>query len=235
MKKNKFTIGKIIGTSILILLLGIGIAWYNSTTIRNFVGRKIATSAISNPAPPPKRQHAILDSAYLKQFHNGDIMLRRGFGLITESLLDGMEGKYPVTHCGVLYKGEQDTMWQIIQAESNDVAEGVYKEDVRIFIVNSFPKSLAVVRLKAPKPQQEVFMNSILYYLDKKAPFDYDFNDQDTSQLYCTEMIDLSLQKATSKHLLPIRTSEAHFEGPSFDNFFDTTNFHILFNQTKVK
>ena len=204
---------------------------YNNDFLRNKTGRWIAKSSVIDPDNSKTskiREHSKISVNDLKKFEEGDIILRRGFGRISDLIEKEFKEKYGVTHCGVLTL--RDSVWYVINSESNNLHEGMQMTGLRQFLIDSHPKTIMVVRLNQEKHRPD-FIKWMNNYLERKVQFDYKFDDTDTTELYCTEVIDLSLQKALGEKILTDRIKIGLIDGPKFRHFYNPEYVEIIINQ----
>ncbi len=219
-------------TGIIILLGVFAIVLYNSPIVRSKAGRWVALNTASTYKSNSKlnqRPHSKLSEQDLLNFREGDIILRRGFGFVSDWIHNHFSDKYGLTHCGVLTL--KDSLWQVINCESNQYHEGMQITPLQAFLNDSHPETIVVVRLNDQEQAQPIFHQWMNYYLEKQVPFDYKFDDTDSSELYCTEVIDLALQKTLGKKILTQRKNIGLITAPSYSNFMNTENFSIIINQ----
>ena len=132
-----------------------------------------------------------LTQLQLTQLQEGDIILRRGYGLFSDMIADMLNNKkYDVTHSGILHKKRNE--WYVIHSLSSDVSntDGVQEQPLKNFLQYSMPEKLLVVRPNNITPAQGTqVVKRAQYYLQAKIPFDHIGTIDEPSQLYCTELI----------------------------------------------
>ncbi len=138
------------------------------------------------------------------KLQTGDIILRRGFGLISDMVSDTQKLKYDVTHCGFILKIKEK--YYVIHALSSDVAkeDGIQLQTLHDFLQASDPKKILITRYKKPIHQFEhKMLTTLSNYHKQKAPFDRDGNFDDQSKLFCSELIINVLSKDMKLFDLP--------------------------------
>lgn len=173
-------------------------------------------------------QSDTLSSKEIAQLQNGDILLRKGFGSISDYIADFLQEKYPVTHCGfVVIKGNQVFVLHTI---SNDSLNGMCLEPISDYLKQSQQNTLVAVRLKKIFSKTDEVLAKAQLLLQQKIPFDLAFDDYNASSLYCLEMVRNVLQEVYQEDLISKRTQKQTIDVLSMDNFFDSTYFEVVFN-----
>lgn len=169
-----------------------------------------------------------LSAQELALFQEGDILLRKGFGAISNFIADFLAEKYPVTHCGWVVHGADGSV-QILHTISNDSISGMTLEPLDSYQQQSQANSLVLIRLQDPSQIQEI-LHLARQRLAQQVPFDMEFNDKNSDALYCIELMRDVFLDVYQKDLLPNRTNRHGIDVLSMANFFDSTNFQIIFN-----
>lgn len=131
-----------------------------------------------------------LSSDEIAKLQEGDLILRRGYGLLSTLIMKMMDEHYQVTHLGVLIK--EHGQFYVIHSLSSSVSEvdGIQKQRLDSFVNNSYPSTLLISRLKNITPQQiSRVKDRLRYYLQQQVPFDHYFDAQDTTAYYCSELV----------------------------------------------
>ncbi len=169
----------------------------------------------------------------LALLEEGDIIMRRGFGLFSDWIAKSLNtGGMDVTHAGILTC--RNGNWQVIHALSSDVSpiDGMQVHSLNKFLHYSQPGSIAVVRIKNFTPTKGVqIAEEALYYLSKKVPFDHHGNIDEDSELYCTELIWTILEKKLGLIQLPSDPEIRKKIYYSMRGLYDTAYFDMVLNQ----
>jgi hypothetical protein len=141
------------------------------------------TSASSNSAEP----YALL-SEEVALLQEGDIILRRGSGMVSDIIARLLNEKYELSHCGIVVE-LQDELW-VVHSVSNSVSEvdGMQVHRLQDFVGQSLPNSVVVSRLHTIQDGTRIAEKAI-QYLQREVPFDHHFDLRDTSAFYCSELI----------------------------------------------
>lgn len=139
------------------------------------------------------------------KIRQGDIILRRGYGFFSDLIANKLnDSVFDVTHSGILYlKGKH---WWVIHSLSSEVSDydGVQEQPLHVFLENSMPEKILVVRPKDTNENQGIqIVEQAKYYLQKRVPFDRFGKIDDSSEMYCTELIWQILESDLKFFLLP--------------------------------
>lgn len=173
---------------------------------------------------------ATLSLVEIKKLKKGDIILRKGFGIISEFIADYLDEKYPITHCGLVTLAK-DSSLKVLHTISNDKYNGMLLEPLTDYCLNSKKGSLIAVRIKTNTSTIDTIMVKAHLLLQQKIMFDMAFDDHDNSKLYCIEMIRNILKETTGKDWLRQRISKQGLDVLAMANLVDTAHFQIIFNQ----
>jgi hypothetical protein len=80
---------------------------------------------------------------------HGDIILRKGYGMFSDGLVEVQDGPYRVSHCAMILNENQN--WKVVHALSSSVAtfDGAQRQNLQRFLNESIPGSVIVVRFKS--------------------------------------------------------------------------------------
>ncbi len=161
-----------------------------------------------------------LNAEELALLREGDFVFRLGYGMVS-FFLETQTGASGVSHIGVLVKDTLDFF--VIHSISGSMAEldGVQKVSLNDFLFEAKPHSFVATRLK--NSNGELIANEARRLLAKRVPFDMSFDIKDTTQLFCSEMINFILQKTHNTEVFSQEATQFPFTG-----FFDTSKFEIL-------
>jgi len=160
---------------------------------------------------------------------NGDIILRYGYGFASDYIVNILDEKYAVSHCGIIKKTGDKL--EIIHSESSSVLtkEGVQIQDFDSFTDAGHKNSIIIVRYKKCNPEDyEKITERAEYYLKKNIPFDYAFNPDDTSAMFCSEIIWHVFKDAFNDDIFAGENKKTDLN--QFKNFYDTARFSVIIN-----
>ncbi|MBL7561039.1 hypothetical protein JAO71_14635 [Olleya sp. YSTF-M6] len=171
-----------------------------------------------------------LSSAEKSKLQDGDIILRRGYGLVSTMILKMMDEDYDVTHLGMVVT-ENDTL-KIAHALSSSVSnqDGLRLQAIDSFVHNSHDNTILVTRLKnIDSVKQKKIVKQIAYYKKKNLPFDHSFNYKDSTEHYCSELI----WRIYEHNLNILKVSDTLTDEQKYNTlktFYDTNYFDIIIN-----
>ncbi|MCH2022614.1 MAG: hypothetical protein MK207_09075 [Saprospiraceae bacterium] len=210
-----------------------------SPPLDDSISKKIMQRFAKLYQSPSKKNkaNASLSNEEIALLKDGDIILRKGFGTISDFISIYLNETYPVTHCAFyLYNGLNNPM--VLHTVSNDSVSGMFTEPLKNYIHQSQSGTIAVVRLKGTDNQKKGVLNEAKRLLKKEVPFDMAFNDYDSTHMYCAEMMCTVFRNVYQKDLLPERAIYSGVDVIRMRNFFNPDNFDIIFNQfdsTEIK
>lgn len=166
-----------------------------------------------------------LTAAEKALFRPGDIILRKGEGVLSQFICKQLRDTLGVSHCGILVK--QDTVWQVIHSLSDDVSEvdGVQCCTLDQFTSESIRGSIYVVRFRRDSTQ--LMAERALYYLQHPKPFDRLFSLHDTCSFFCSQLPLHILKYTFHTELVPPDSY------PLFSRFVDPAHFDRVFPQSE--
>lgn len=210
------------------------------------------------PAPPPPRQTERMDSSQwaqiedplsalwggqhpdstqadtmplheINQLQEGDIVLRKGYGSVSDFIAVYLNEDYPVTHCAFLLR-QGYAQPQVLHTVSNDKTEGMFVEPLTDYVAQSKIGSIAVVRLKGSDDKRQQVLAEAKNLLAKGIKFDMKFDDNDTTEMYCAEMMRHVFRKVYQEDLLSKRAQKYGLDVIQMDNFFNPKYFQVVLN-----
>lgn len=129
-----------------------------------------------------------LDADEVALLQDGDLILRRGYGLVSGMIVDLLKEDRRLSHCGIVveHKGE---LW-VVHAVSNNISEtdGMQSHRLADFVRQSQPGSVVVCRLRTAGDRSGISRRA-LEHLQAKVPFDHHFDLEDDRSFYCSELI----------------------------------------------
>lgn len=198
--------------TLLILLLGVGyFAWPTG---------KIDTEGVSYTLTGDEK----------RLFRSGDIIMRRGEGLVSDGIANMLAEPFDVTHCGVLLQ-EQGKLWVVhaLQDKERGV-DGIFAQDLDQFVAESRLGSIIVVRYNTVEDRTPQLIDRIHYYLKQDIPFDLGFDASDPSAFYCSELLQHLYMETYGVDIFPITLSLPITDLLKYTYLFDTTAFSPVIN-----
>ena len=158
---------------------------------------------------------------------SGDIILRKGYGLVSEIIVYQMNDTIAVSHCGIISMNEKGN-YDVIHSLSKKVSEvdGMQICSLAEFVDDSKIESVRVFRYKAENAT--LISQYAAYYLQQKNTFDEHFDMTDTTSFYCLELPIHIIHKA-------FKNDVSHgVVKPLFSLFLDKDNFtEVIFVKRK--
>jgi uncharacterized protein YycO len=209
-----------------IVLASIALAIYLFLLIYDYRSRQ--EQIISNYTLSPKE---------ISLLHDGDIILRHGYGFVSDLIVETLNDSTGISHCAILtqYKGH----WIIVHSVSSTLSDvdGVQWQDLTTFVSQSKRNSIVVMRYKHAKNDSDRARigEKAKYYLQKKILFDNAFDLFDSSKFYCSELLWKVFKDDYNVDIFESKYRPEHYDYMKFDTFLDTSNFNIIFDHRKRK
>jgi hypothetical protein len=173
-----------------------------------------------------------------KEYHEiqeGDIILRHGYGLVSDLIVEQLKEKYDISHCAIVVK--TDTGLAVIHSVSSSVSniDGMQAQDLKSFIEESQYNSVVVIRYKSKIGKSNAAIGrKAQYYLAQKIPFDEAFDINDSTEFYCTELLWKVILNEYGDDIMAGKNN-VRKDHLRFDTFLDTTKFDIIINHQERK
>lgn len=159
---------------------------------------------------------------------DGDIIIRKGFGFVSNKITDILNEPYNVSHCGIVCNTTAPGGPTVIHSVSSTLSDidGVQSCNIKKFVAESRENSIIVVRFKdtASHPSR-LIASEAQRYLDAQLPFDNSFDLTDSSEIYCTELVWKILLDKYGHDLYP---NQAATHTLGFAPLVDTAHFDIV-------
>lgn len=138
-------------------------------------------------------------SLNVDDLQTGDLIVRRGFGLMSETLEDFSEHEKKYSHSGLLFKDEQGnvSVYHILGA-SDGKEYVVRKDDLLKFCNANDALSFAVYRYELNEDQIGHLETICENYYHSGVQFDLSFDLTTNDRMYCSEFVYKSLIEATN-------------------------------------
>jgi hypothetical protein len=179
-------------------------------------------------------RYTLSDKEY-NEIQDGDIILRHGYGLVSDLIVEQLKEKYDLSHCAIVVR--TDTGLAVINSISSSISniDGVQAQDLKSFIQESQYNSVVVIRYKPKinKPDSAIARKA-KYYLARQIPFDEAFDINDSSEFYCTELLWKVILNEYGDDIMAGKNN-ARKDHLRFDTFLDTTRFKIIIDHQKRK
>lgn len=164
---------------------------------------------------------------------DGDLILRNGYGLVSDAIANSMNEEFHVSHVAVLVKSDTAPHgFRLIHCISQSLSawDGVQEQSFPRFIRDSQRNSIMVVRLNVvPDSSRHLISQKALEYLDRRVPFDHAFDIEDSSHLYCSELPWLIIKNEFGIDIFKDKMNEQK-DHMKFSNFWNPDYFEVIFN-----
>ncbi|MDO9512480.1 MAG: YiiX/YebB-like N1pC/P60 family cysteine hydrolase [Bacteroidales bacterium] len=162
----------------------------------------------------------------------GDVILRRGNGIVSSYIANNYGGDMMWSHCGIILMDSLVPM--VIHSISEHFSEsgGIHTESLEKYLKKAIPGSITVLRLKHLTPDKDL---RLIAFLNRKQqerpPFDMQFDINDTTALFCTELVQNAFKYTCNQD-----SNQKKFEikSRSFAIFYDTSLFQLIFSQKAI-
>jgi uncharacterized protein YycO len=167
--------------------------------------------------------------------HEGDILIRRGYGFVSDKIVETQESPYPVSHCAMLV-GEPGN-WKVIHSLSSSVSpiDGAQEQSLQRFLNESVPNSIIVQRFKTSSDTISKIVNRVKYYSSIRKPFDHDFDRIDTTKFYCTELFQHCFQDILGKDIFQHHETTLTLGIYNLNAILDTSFFQTIINHHRIE
>lgn len=169
----------------------------------------------------------------LALIQDGDICLRHGYGIVSDGIATSLSEEFHVSHCAILVKSDTAPMgFRVIHAVSQSLSpyDGVQEQSLPRFIRDSQRNSLIVVRLKNVDDSVRHNISKMAeFYLEKRVPFDHNFDISDSSKFYCSELPWMIIKHVAHIDIFKDKINKQN-DHTKFSNFWNPDNFEIIIN-----
>ncbi|MBK9175820.1 MAG: hypothetical protein IPM46_05670 [Flavobacteriales bacterium] len=162
---------------------------------------------------------------------DGDLILRRGHGWVSDVIANVLKEEYDLSHCGIIAEHEGG-LW-VIHSVSNSVSDsdGMQAHRLQAFVSQSKHGSVVVTRLRTDRDRSGIALRA-KHYLRRKVPFDHRFDRNDTTSLFCSELIARILQDGYGLAVFDSTESDLAVSG-RFMRFLDSERFEMVLDHQK--
>ena len=150
------------------------------------------------------------------ELRNGDLLFRNGIGIESRVVTGFSDGKF--SHIGIAY--HNGTQWNVIHAVpgENEKGEPEYLkcEPISDFYCKFRAKLGGSARVGCSDSIANIIAEKALHIVNRKVVFDNNYDINDTSELYCTELVRLvflaqHIDLCEDRwHRIPIINTKAH-------------------------
>lgn len=164
---------------------------------------------------------------------DGDIILRHGYGLVSDGIANTLNEEFHVSHCAILVQSDTAIHgFRVIHSVSQSLSpyDGVQEQSFPRFIRDSQRNSIMVVRFKlADDSTRHIISDAALSYLERQVPFDHAFDISDTNKLYCSELPWIIIKNKFGVDIFKDKYNKDK-DHMKFSNFWNPEYFEVVFN-----
>ncbi len=132
-----------------------------------------------------------MSSEEVQKLKTGDLIFRKGYGMVSEWVSTFLEhGLYDLTHVGIVMVKPNGVFVAHALSSKQMQINGVIIQPLHEFLQASNPENILVVRWKKYSSTMDSNLwSSVNTYVHEKIPFDKEADYDDSSAVYCNEMI----------------------------------------------
>ena len=183
-----------------------------------------------------KQEHSIsiytLTQHEIDLIQDGDIILRHGYGMVSDLIVKTLKDDHNVSHCAIICKDSLNKI-TVLHSVSQSLSDfdGVQSQGLRKFINDSKQNSVIVLRYRKANlyADNQRISKSAIGFLEKRIPFDHSFSLSDTTSFYCTEFIWKVFLEAYGDDIF-ISSQGVRYDPMAFNAFWDTSRFEVVFS-----
>lgn len=142
----------------------------------------VISACAAHPSEPP------IDLSDSAEWREGDIALRCGWGM--ESRAVTANGRSTYSHSGLLHHDSLSNIWLVVHAvPGEDEPEYLKAEPLSVFYSHERARSGAWLRVNCSDSIARLATRYALWKVEEKVVFDNAYLLEDTTMLYCTELV----------------------------------------------
>ena len=161
------------------------------------------------------------------QLQSGDIILRAGTGLLSSTLMMGLDEPRPFSHVGILHQSAGE--WEVWHSVSSDYGPKDGLQTVSLLAWLSEAREGAYLISRHISGENAAFLQAARHLLDAEIPFDDSFDFSDSTRMYCTEFIYHALLDAGLEAPTP-ELLNSGVVGVDFEPFWDGGLFEVVYD-----
>lgn len=165
----------------------------------------------------------------LSEVKEGDFILRQGGGAFSEKIIEFMGEERHFSHIGMVVnvKGKL----KIIHSVSEELSgrDGVQTQSIKAFAADVADSNFCIIRPKMTAVQIDSMSDLARHYLQQRNTFDYDYNTDDSSQLYCIELAYYTYGTVMGKDRFDTKQCADGIYIPLFSTFFKPEYFETIY------
>lgn len=148
----------------------------------------------------PQKQESLRAIPNQNKIENGYIVCRLGNGYFSKHFKKFASQEMIYSHIGIVSKENNDIYVYHSEASELSGVGHVKKETISSFLEDI--EIYDFFQLKYPDSTKIKIINKVKTYYSKKTPFDLNFDSYNDNEVYCTELIAISINKALKKEVI---------------------------------
>jgi len=132
-----------------------------------------------------------------ESLQEGDLVFRRGIGMVSRVVLAADKaGSY--SHIGIVVK--ENSKWKVVHAVPGEPdyegdPDRIKMDDIQLFFHKDRAKAGALMRLSMDSDLSHSAARHAIQLYRSRILFDHKYNLNDSSEMYCTELVDYIYKK----------------------------------------
>ena len=174
------------------------------------------------PPPAPRKRN----NDIIPHLQHGDILLRSGAGVWSKYFRDFSPTDKRFSHVGIVCIENNEI--KVLHSEGDDLTGNGSVEFVSLDTFIGESKDIGISRLKNTDPN--IFVQAAGKY--QHQPFDWKFDADDKSAIYCTELVNLALKDCKTNITLKRKKTIIPVDSCLDPDFFEEINLTGTTSQT---
>ncbi|MEM7574299.1 MAG: YiiX/YebB-like N1pC/P60 family cysteine hydrolase [Bacteroidota bacterium] len=158
---------------------------------------------------------------------SGDLILRAGQGLLSSTLMMGLDEPRAFSHVGILYQNGED--WEVWHSVSSDYGDKDGLQTARLLDWLAEARENAYLISRHVSGENLVFLQAAKALLDAEIAFDDRFDFADSTRMYCTEFVYHALRDAGLEAPTP-ELLNSGVVGVDFEPFWGGDLFEVIYD-----
>lgn len=182
------------------------------------------------------KTHYELTDEEIAKMQDGDIILRHGYGFVSDLITETLAEESNVSHCAIFLR--DDTAMNVVHSVSQSLSDydGVQSQSLKRFISDSKMNSVMVLRYKyKPDDDKTLIGKRARFYLNKRIPFDNKFDINDSTEFFCSEFVWKVFADAYGIDVYEDKRGKDNKEFLKFDVFTNPKYFEVVFSHHNRK
>lgn len=182
-----------------------------------------------------KKKEPLVSQNVLNGIKEGDVLLRYAQGPFSEKIVEFMNEKNPISHCGIAVNlnGKITVVHSVSEEMSGH--DGVQTQELPVFVSDIADSMFVILRPRISDSAKIKISENAKYYLERKASFDHDYNTLDSSELYCGELLYYTVGSVMGKEIVETKVFDDTVQLVMFNSFLNEKYFDLIFSLKPLK